>query len=198
VYRFGNKSVQDLFGTDDTVLDSLAAVRLAEAVRTTYAAHMPQLDVARLYVAIFDARTHGTQALVSALIDTMCGSNDDDHTLSTASVGPKRARLVASPSSAASINYIADLPKLRHTFTDGNVFEPVWNSGKCIDATPLLIEDEHGDGAMVFIDSHSAAYAGLHCAGASDNWHVRWCAQLSDRVKASARATPCGRYVVAG
>ncbi|XP_061680411.1 beta-alanine-activating enzyme isoform X2 [Syngnathoides biaculeatus] len=73
-----------------------------------------------------------------------------------------------------------------------------WSSdtGRCVDASPALLARE-GDGGfrtVVFVGSHSHRMQALDL----DSGRLLWERVLGGRVEASAAASACGRYLVAG
>ncbi len=67
------------------------------------------------------------------------------------------------------------------------------DTGKCVDASPLVIH--HGNGnSTVFIGSHSHKFAALDL----DSGECRWEVELGDRVESSACVSKCGKFVVVG
>lgn len=65
--------------------------------------------------------------------------------------------------------------------------------GKCIDASPLIVNYERGD-TLVFIGSH----AGRFCALSRDSGKCFWEIRVPDRIESSAGLSSCGRYVAFG
>ncbi|XP_077440315.1 beta-alanine-activating enzyme [Vanacampus margaritifer] len=71
-----------------------------------------------------------------------------------------------------------------------------WSSdtGRCVDASPVLLVREDGVGTSVFIGSHSHRMQALDL----DSGRLLWERVLGGRIEASAAASLCGRYVVVG
>lgn len=65
--------------------------------------------------------------------------------------------------------------------------------GKCIDASPLVVNYERG-ATLVFIGSH----AGRFCALSLDSGKCFWEIHVPDRIESSAGLSSCGRYVAFG
>ena len=69
------------------------------------------------------------------------------------------------------------------------------DTGKCVDASPLLIQDDSGDPPeMVYIGSHSGRFFAL-CFRTG---RVLWEIQLTDRIESSACLSVCGQFVIVG
>ena len=73
------------------------------------------------------------------------------------------------------------------------------DTGKCVDASPLLVHlptsaYKHTLHSVVYIGSHSGMFLAI-------DWElglVLWRAQLGDRIESSATMSSCGRYVAVG
>jgi len=72
----------------------------------------------------------------------------------------------------------------------------VWDSGKCIDASPLVVDD--CDECHVYVGSHSARFCALRVDGKTRRATLEWEVELDDRVEATAVLSPCGTLVVVG
>ncbi|XP_023932610.1 acyl-CoA synthetase family member 4 [Lingula anatina] len=68
-----------------------------------------------------------------------------------------------------------------------------YDTGKCVDASPLLVLRDRGQG-QVFIGSHS------HRVSAIDlhTGNVHWDRELGDRIESSPCLSSCGNYVIVG
>ncbi|NWU99282.1 ACSF4 enzyme, partial [Upupa epops] len=67
------------------------------------------------------------------------------------------------------------------------------NTGKCVDASPLVLVPSEG-AASVYIGSHSGAVQAIDL----DSGEVKWERTLGDRIESSACASRCGGFVVVG
>lgn len=69
------------------------------------------------------------------------------------------------------------------------------DTGKCVDASPLLIQDDSRDPSeTVYIGSHSGRFFAI-CFRTGK---VLWESQLTDRIESSACLSVCGQYVIVG
>ena len=76
-------------------------------------------------------------------------------------------------------------------------FEIKWkvSTGKCVDASPLLVQDEsHDYQETVYIGSHSGKFFAI----CFQTGRTLWVSQLSDRIEASACVSVCGQFVTVG
>ena len=76
-------------------------------------------------------------------------------------------------------------------------FETKWrvDTGKCVDASPLLVRDEsHDPRETVYIGSHS----GRFFAVCFETGRVLWETHLTDRIESSACLSVCGQFVTVG
>lgn len=87
-----------------------------------------------------------------------------------------------------------------------------WNSGKCIDGSPLIVDDgsrtfldcffiklqpiccPFSSKCNVYIGSHSHNFASIDAV----NGEVEWICRLGDRVEGSPAVTKCATYVIVG
>ena len=69
------------------------------------------------------------------------------------------------------------------------------NTGKCVDASPLLIQDKsHDPQEIVYIGSHSGKFFSI-CFRTG---RVLCMTQLTDRVESTACLSVCGQFVTVG
>ena len=69
------------------------------------------------------------------------------------------------------------------------------DTGKCVDASPLLIQDDFRDPPeIVYIGSHSGRFFAI-CFRTG---RVLWETQLTDRIESSACLSVCGLFVIVG
>ena len=69
------------------------------------------------------------------------------------------------------------------------------NTGKCVDASPLLVVDESRDPSeMIYIGSHSGRFFAI----CFQSGRVLWQSQLADRIESSACLSRCGEFVIVG
>ena len=69
------------------------------------------------------------------------------------------------------------------------------DTGKCVDASPLLVQDKsHVPSEVVYIGSHS----GWFFAICFRTGRVLWESQLTDRIESSACLSVCGQFVIVG
>lgn len=69
------------------------------------------------------------------------------------------------------------------------------DTGKCVDASPLLIQNDSRDPSeTVYIGSHSGRFFAI-CFRTGK---VLWESQLTDRIESSACLSVCGQYVIVG
>ncbi|OCT99521.1 beta-alanine-activating enzyme [Xenopus laevis] len=71
-----------------------------------------------------------------------------------------------------------------------------WTSdtGKCVDASPLLVISASKDSPVIYIGSHSHRMQALDL----QNGQVIWERVLGDRIESSAGVSKCGRFVLVG
>ena len=73
--------------------------------------------------------------------------------------------------------------------------KPLWkyNTGKCVDASPLVVSnDVHG--GTVYIGSHSHRFSAIDLTSGKCRWEII----LGDRVESSACLSLCQQYIVVG
>uniref|UniRef100_A0A915HJK9 AMP-dependent synthetase/ligase domain-containing protein n=1 Tax=Romanomermis culicivorax TaxID=13658 RepID=A0A915HJK9_ROMCU len=63
---------------------------------------------------------------------------------------------------------------------------------KCIDAPPLIVEDDLG--AHLYVGSHSHRFVCLNALNGLCIWSI----ELPDRIESSANVSPCGLYIIVG
>ena len=69
------------------------------------------------------------------------------------------------------------------------------NTGKCVDASPLLVQDKSQDPSeIVYIGSHSGRFFAI----CFQTGRVLWEVQLTDRIESSACLSVCGQFVIVG
>ena len=69
------------------------------------------------------------------------------------------------------------------------------DTGKCVDASPLLIQDDsHDPPEIIYIGSHSGRFFAI-CFRTG---RVLWETQLTDRIESSASLSVCGQFVIVG
>jgi acyl-CoA synthetase len=69
------------------------------------------------------------------------------------------------------------------------------DTGKCVDASPLLIHDDSRDPAeIVYIGSHSGKFFAICFRTGRVLWEVK----LTDRIESSACLSVCGQFVIVG
>ncbi|CAJ1060005.1 beta-alanine-activating enzyme [Xyrichtys novacula] len=75
-------------------------------------------------------------------------------------------------------------------------FSLSWSSdtGRCVDASPVLLVEEKKDNAVVFIGSHSHRIQALDVTTGSLHWER----VLGDRIEAAATVSHCGNLVIIG
>ncbi|XP_070554130.1 beta-alanine-activating enzyme-like [Ptychodera flava] len=66
------------------------------------------------------------------------------------------------------------------------------DTGKCVDASPLLVSNRSG--STIYIGSHSHKFMAISTA----TGEALWVAELGDRVESSACVSKCGSFVVVG
>ena len=91
----------------------------------------------------------------------------------------------------------ADLPSPNQLTSPAFDLVQKWkvDTGKCVDASPLLIQDDSRDPSeTVYIGSHSGRFFAI-CFRTG---RVLWESQLTDRIESSACLSVCGQYVIVG
>ena len=68
------------------------------------------------------------------------------------------------------------------------------NTGKCVDASPLVTRGNDSSGPVVYVGSHSGWVVAVELVSGSERWRVR----LGGRVESSACLSLCGRFVIMG
>ncbi|XP_064636646.1 beta-alanine-activating enzyme-like [Lineus longissimus] len=68
-----------------------------------------------------------------------------------------------------------------------------YSTGKCVDASPLIVVDGFGLG-HVYIGSHSHRFSALSLETGRPLWEV----MLGDRIESSACTSACGKYIIVG
>ena len=68
-----------------------------------------------------------------------------------------------------------------------------YDTGKCVDASPLVVSSDLNDGT-VYIGSHSHKFSAVDLSTGSCKWEIT----LGDRVESSACLSLCQQYVVVG
>ncbi|XP_049620063.1 beta-alanine-activating enzyme isoform X1 [Syngnathus scovelli] len=152
--------------------DSLKALRLCEDLLASTGVSSPQL---------LEAILDGTFADVLRLL-----------------LAPgKRERVEAeAPSGDGEARRPVKVLKREGEVTEREDLSEHWSSdtGRCVDASPVLLVREDGKGTSVFIGSHSHRLQALDL----DSGRLLWERVLGGRIEASAAVSPCGRYVVVG
>lgn len=69
-----------------------------------------------------------------------------------------------------------------------------FDTGKCVDASPLVVVGANGKETVVYIGSHSRRFVAVDFATGKALWE----ACLGDRIESSACLSSCGRYVIVG
>ncbi|XP_014662072.1 PREDICTED: acyl-CoA synthetase family member 4-like [Priapulus caudatus] len=93
-------------------------------------------------------------------------------------------------------------------YAGGSVFKPRWkyDTGKCVDASPLVAVDGYGNFCpcedclsghsqhVVFLGSHSGRMAAIALSSGEMLWDIH----LPDRIESSACLSACGNFVIVG
>lgn len=88
------------------------------------------------------------------------------------------------------------LKTLEHGFISNNFYiREKWkyNTGKCIDASPLVVFDENQDG-IVYVGSHSRHLFALRSVDGREIWKTK----VEDRIESSAAITKDGKFICFG
>ena len=88
------------------------------------------------------------------------------------------------------------LKSLEHSFISNNFYiREKWkyNTGKCIDSSPLVVFDENQDG-IVYVGSHSRQLFALRSVDGREIWKTK----VEDRIESSAAITKDGKFICFG